>query len=513
MPLSLPPPADGAPTALLDVARAQAWLAAQPHNQSLRLLRALRAEIIGIDASSGEAQLRLDILDALRPAALQAAAAVEIRYAAHPLPLLRDEAAVFEAAWSLWWQLAIAYLRAVPLLPATEMVRPLHRATIALREALRCHYLAAIEAPPELLSLLYEILVTAESMRVQRMPIADPDLPHLGESTVAAEIAWALLLHAVDPYRLSGGQFAVANRAFSRWRDLVGFQAQPASAGETAVSLAKLVGTGPLVASAPAWMEVRMVRRKLRKRIEALQAGETPEALKLGRELSPAACAALLDDLRATLKAGRVMHDYLQADVPSLDLVGGFERLYMLLSGKPFGDSELSLKSGHDRHARIAVFGFDNVANRVDHAGGPRVEAETWATEDDWVLRAAPAGSQMISGTLMGIRSDKPSLVVLEGLRQTSDGWLAGHLRQLPVSMGCGLLRTAPLGAGASSRQPVFFLAADGSGLPPSLLVPTGIGMREGLTLALEDSPVEHLRLGELLERGGNYLRLAYMRC
>ena len=34
-------------------------------------------------------------------------------------------------------------------------------------------------------------------------------------------------------------------------------------------------------------------------RIEALQAGETPEALKLGRELSPAACAALLDDLRA----------------------------------------------------------------------------------------------------------------------------------------------------------------------------------------------------------------------
>lgn len=509
--LSAPDPV--ARTALRDVEQARVWLAAQPTTQAMRLLRALRAEIRGIDNAIDDPALRLQLLDVLRPALLQAEAGCEIRYAGRPLPLQTDEATAFELAWGGWWDFAQACLRPVLRLPPGEMLPYLHRAAIALREALRCHYLAACEAPASLPGLLHDILCTAEAMGLQRALYRDPELTHLGESSIAGEIAWAFLLLAIDPYRLTPAQLSVANRAFSRWRELVVFLAQPSGEDkEQIVPLAPLLGEASLPEDVPVWMEARAVRRKLKARIESLREGATPESLRLGRDLSPQACLQLLRDLSRTLRSPAApLTNAWQTEKAGVDLVFGFSRLYTLLTGKSLQASELSLLSGRGSHERIAVFGFDNVANRVDHAGDTRVPAELWAVEDDLILRAAPAGEQILGTTLVGLREEKPALLIMHGLRQTVDGWLAGHLRGLPDVVGSGLLRTPPIGAGGISRQPVFFLAASATE-GESLLLPSGIGMREGSPLALEESVIEHLRLGALLERGSNFLRFAYVR-
>ena len=515
--LSLPPPDTSLSTSLRDAEDARSWLAGQSSGQHLRLIRALLPEIRAIDACIASPTTRFEILDILRTAAIPAEESIEARYSHKPLPLMDEELSIFNSAWQLWQAIAIAYLRVAPLLPPPQLVQAMHRAAIALREALHCHYIARIEAESSLLPLLYELLVTAESLRMQRTLVLDPDLRYLGESSVAGDVTWAMLLHFADPYRLSPAQFAVTNRALSRWRDLANFQSQPDEDPKAkAIPLAKWIGEEHLSHDGPKWLEVKQVIRKLRKRIESLEAGETPEQLKLGRDLTGPACARLLRDLDRLLRPHAKSFGDILTET-SVDLVFGNTNLYALLTGKELGAVELSTNSNNISHERMALFGFDNAAQRIDNARTVEIPTEKWVTEEEWILRAAPAGAQVGTTTLIGIKpptDGTPRLAILCGLRQTGDGWLAANIRLLPTPAACGLQKTTAAGAARNTaRQPVFFLPADEKNeAPASICLPTGAGAREGSLMSFEESPVEHLRLTEMLERGSNFTRFAYAR-
>jgi len=517
--LSLPPPDPNLVSSLPDGEAARAWLATQSMSQPLRMLRALLHEIRAIDASVVEPHRRMEILAILHAAVIQAEEGAVVRYAHKPLPLLPDEFDAFENARRLWQSLAVAYLRAAPLLPPSQLLLALHRGAACLRESLYCHYLAAIEVATENLNLIYELLVTAESLGIQRLPVNDPEFGLRKDASIAGEVAWALLLNFCDPYRFTPAQLAVANRGFSRWCDLASFQAQPDedTHRSKALPLARWPGAEDVAEGGPKWLEVRPVIRKIRKRVEALQAGETPEQLRLGRDLSASACIKLMNilDLALRPKVQPVGDRFEQATV---DLVFSHTHLYQLLAGKPLEENELSSKSATISHDRVAVFGFDNAANRGDVVVNTQVPAEPWAVEEHWILRAAPAGNQVVSPLLVGIRpredEEAPVLAILFGLRQTSDGWLAARLRRLPMPAATGIysvpVATAMKGV---QRQAAFLLPADAKQeMPVSICLPTGSGVREGVFMSLGESPVEHLRVGEMLERGSNFIRFTYTR-
>ncbi len=515
--LSLPAPDASLVSTVHDAAEARAWLAAQPLAQPLRMARALLQEIRAVDTCAAVPIERMELLDALRGAVIQAESGITVRYANKPLPLLEEEQSAFDTARHLWHALAIAYLRAAPMLPPVQLVQAMHRGAVALREALYCHYVAGIEADATVLHLLYELLGTAESLHVQRIAVIDPDFRHLGESTIAGDVAWSLLLHFCDPYRLSPAQFNVANRAISRWCSFASFQAERDEDPKAkAIPLAKWLGEEIVSEGGPKWLEVRPVIRKIRKRIESLEAGETPEQLKLGRELTAPACIRLMRDLDRALRPDARPQGVLLKKA-TVDLVFGNENLYILIAGKPMVESQLTTQSSSISHERMALFGFDNMANRIDHVGAIRAPAESWAVEDNWILRAAPAGGQVIAPLLVGIRptgSEAPQLAVLFGVRQTNDGWLAANLRLLPAPAASGIpksgLATQMKGV---IRQPAFLLPAEHeSDTPASICLPTGSGMREGMLLELEESPVAHLRLREVIERGSNFTRFGYAR-
>ncbi|MGE5384511.1 MAG: hypothetical protein ACM3SV_01355 [Betaproteobacteria bacterium] len=515
--LTLPAPDANLVSTVHDADAARTWLAAQPLAQPLRMARALLQEIRAIDACATVPVERMELLDALRGAVIQAEAGIMVRYANKPLPLLEEEQSVFDTARQLWHVLAIAYLRAAPLLPPAQLVQAMHRGAVGLREALYCHYVAGIEADADILHLLYELLATAESLHVQRVAVLDPDFRHLGESTIAGDVAWSLLLHFCDPYRFSPAQFNVANRAISRWCSFASFQVEPDEDPRAkSIPLAKWLGEEIVSRGGPRWLEVRPVVRKIRKRIESLEAGETPEQLKLGRELTPSACIRLMRDLDRALRPDAKPPGALIGKA-TIDLVFGNDNLYALIAGKPMTENQLTTKSSSISHERMALFGFDNVANRIDHVGDLRAPAETWAVEDNWILRAAPAGGQVVTPLLVGIRpsgGEPPQLAVLFGLRQTSDGWLAANLRLLPGPVDSGIQKSG-IAAQVKGvvRQPAFLLPAEQEGdTPASICLPTGSGMREGLLLELEESPVAHLRLREVIERGSNFTRFGYAR-
>ncbi len=516
--LSLPPTDSSLASTLRDVDAARTWLATQSLAQPLKMIRALLQEIHAVDASVDDPAVRMDILSVLHAAVLQAQEGVAVRYAHKPLPLLNDELTAFEQSRELWMVLAVAYLRAAPLLPPSQMLLALYRGAVSLRESLYCHYLAGIEIGTGTPKLMMELLAAAESLNVQRVPVNDSDYGVRKDACIAGEIAWAILLGFCDPYHFTPAQLTVTNRALSRWCDLASFQAQPDEdqRHSKAIPLERWAGLDILIDGGPKWLDVRPVIRKIRKRVESLEAGETPEQLRLGRELSPVACMRLMNELDQVLRP-KVKASGDRLSGATIDLVFSHEHLYTLLSGKSLEARELSSKSTTISHERLGVFGFDNAAARTDIVTDLRAPAESWAIEEHWVLRAAPAGNQVISPLLVGIRPQKeggtPQLAVLFGLRQTGDGWLAAQLRILPAPAACGILNANLPAAmkGTSKPQPAFLIPGD-SDYPVSICLPTGLGSREGSLMSLSDSPVEHLRLGEVIERGSNFVRFTYAR-
>lgn len=503
--LPLPDPRPALTPAFQDLAGAERWLAAQPVAQPQAMLSILTGQIEAIDAAGMPPAQGIRLLEHLGCAAIPAQAALEARYMRKALPLLGDDQQIFNMAQRLWTQLAIAYLRQALHGSASEKALPLHRAANAIRQAQFCHYQASHEAPLLLDQLLFAVLQHGEAAGVLREPLTDPCYPHLGPSNIAGLLAWALLLRLSDPYHFSGAQLAVANRALSRWRELCAFQHAPDDDPKArAVSLAKLLG-GALPAGIPGWLNVRPVSRKIRSRIESLHAGESPESLKLGRELSAAACIRLLTDIDQHLR--ETPPAPLSPEHP-IELAFGAEHAYALFAGEELNPKGgITHRSNAIAHQRMAVFGFDNVAQLATAVQKIEVPGETWQSEDGQVTRGAKDGPRLQAPCLVATRvGTEARLGVLSRLVSRHDGRLSARISWYTGRIeACTLKRPPPI----PPNQPrhAAFLIRDGDIL--SLLVPIHAGTRLEIGLELEGGAVRHLVPREVIERGTDFVRYA----
>lgn len=507
--LTLPEPRKNIALAFQDLASARDWLAKQPQAQAMHMLAALRTQIEAIDGASLAPALAIDLLNLMRRAAVPAQTAVEPRYFRKALPLPEEDQRSFDAAQQLWTRLGIAYLRLTPHFPPAEKGLPLNRAACAFRMAQYCHFQAARQCPEVLDQLLFGVLAQAASNNLLREPLADPDFKHLGDANIAGHLAWAFMLRLIDPYRLTATQLIVANRAISRWRELTSFLLAPDSDPKAKnVDLANLFG-GPLPTGVPCWLEVRSVIRKIRQRIESLNAGESPEALKLGRELSAAACSRLLKELEASLRS---QQRETSTEIGEVEIAFGGEHAYAIFKGdylNPVGNLDAS--SASLAHQRMALFGFDRLSQMPTAVKKLNVPAETWTMVDGMAVRAADQeGMRRLSPCLIASSADgKPRLGVLFGLQMTAANALTAGLHWYEEAVEAGSLKRQTAHEQRAPRIPVFLLRNDEE---ISLIVPASAAVRLGAGLALDDVSLEHLVPTEVLERGVDYVRYACRR-
>lgn len=502
-PLALPAPLPAGTPPFRDAAGAYAWLARQPQLQPLQMQAALAAASAAVDAADLPLAGKLEILDVLRRAAISVQSALEARYARKPLPPAPADAEVFAAAQSLWRALALAYLRPAMQLPPAAALVFLHRGAVALRLEQYSHFLATVEVPAGLLQLLCGVLAVAEALGVQQAPLVDPLCPHQGESHIAGQVAWALLLQLSDPYRLSLAQLAVANRALGRWRELAAFRAAPEAdpKGRT-VPLAVILGRAEDLPAGSRWLDVRPVVRKIGKRIAALEAGESPESLNLGRDLPADACVRLL----------RLLEEALRPTQPPVagavggKLVFGPENAYLLFTGRPLQPTAMDAMSRSLRHQRMAVFGFDTLPGHTAGTAHPEVPGEVWQAAGGRIARPREAGASHLAPCLVAMAGQDrtaPRLGVLAGLRLDPD-CLQGVLQWYSPPVEASWFQMP--GHARKPRLPLFLLdGADGL----SVVLPAGLALRSGEELALEDPAVARLLLGELRERGSDFVRYA----
>jgi hypothetical protein len=504
--LVLPDPRKNIEAAFQDIPTAKSWLARQALAQPLQTLAAICLQVEAVDGGKLPAPLAVELLDLLRAAAVPLQENIENRFTRKPLPLSEEERRIFELAVRVWLRLAIAYLRQLDTLPAGARSQPLNRAASALHLATYSHFLAAYACPLSLERLLFGVLAAASDAGLLNQPLTDRAFPHLGESTVGGHLAWALLLRLIDPYRLTATQLAVANRALSRWRELTSFRSEPERdpRGHD-IALASLC-SGRLPEGSPHWLGVRSVARKIDQRLAALKAGESPESLKLGRELSATACIRLLEELRFSLDE----HEREPAgDNGEITLIFGGEPAYALLHGDYLNRPDsLDSKSASLAHQRMALFGFDRVESLATAVKRIDIPGETWSIIDGMLIRAAgQLTSRHQSPCLVAAQIDgKARLGVLFGLQVTAGDVLTGGLHWFPESVEPGWLkRTDPLESGAP-RTPVFLIREDDE---LSLILPANVGARLGVGIAVDGTSVTHLQPREVLERGVDFVRYA----
>lgn len=503
--LTLPLAGQNKVPAFADPQAARHWLASQPQAQAMHMLAALREQIEAIDAAAWPPGQRLELLNLLRAAALPALDAIEPRFLRKALPLADADRQAFEASQGLWQQLGIAYLRLASEMPAGEQCLPLQRAANALRCAGFCYFQAACDYPPLLDRLLFGVLSQATAAGVLTQPLADPDFPHYGEANIAGHVAWAFLLRLIDPYRLSAAQLAVANRALSRWRELAEFQTMPSDDPKAhSVDLAPLFDEPKLPPGVPRWLEIRKVEKKMLQRIKALQDGETPEALKLGRELSTAACIRLLKQLDEALEAQyRPESD----EAGSIELAFGGDNAYAIFRDEALNPARSKGSSSSAiAHQRMEIFGFDRLSQLPSAVKKLNVPSENWILDQGRALRLPGSdGERRQSPCLIASKhGSKPRLGIMFGLRTGNDGSLTAELFWFEERIEVGLFARRATEARDALRTAAFLLH-DGPRL--SLLAPASAAIRLDAPLALEGVSVSTVVPTQVLERGVDFVR------
>ncbi|MDR2187308.1 MAG: hypothetical protein LBE62_04545 [Azonexus sp.] len=503
--LKLPDPRKNISAAFVDLASARNWLAQQPHADPQQTLAALALQVEAIDGSALDPAPALELLGFMRKAAIPLLGRIEPGFSRQALPLAGGEYRAFELVSRFWQRLGVAYLRRLWQAGERRSL-VLNRAAGALRLAVYSHFLAAYECSPELDHLLCGALLLAARDGLLKKPLPDVDFPRLGEFTVSGQLAWTFLLRQIDPYRLTVEELTVTNRAFGRWRELAEFRRTPQTTPEALnLDLQALFG-GVLPAEAPRWLSIGPVDLKLGKRLDALEAGSTPDQLKLGRELTAPACRSLLAEIRLSLGAPeRQQTD----DIDRIDLSFGGDDAYAVLRSEYLnaaGDSDL--RSAALAQHRMALFGFDRAESAGAAVSGIAVDGEAWQQQDGMARRLpASGGKQHQAPCLVAARIDgQPYLGVLFGLRVTADGALSGGLYWYDGEIEAGSLRRAESLAFSERRTPAFLIREDAA---LSLVLPATAGIRPGVALTLDGISLERLRPGEILERGADFIRYA----
>lgn len=505
----LPEPRSDLKLAFHDLPSAKTWLAAQPRAQPTHILNAIGEQINAIEASTLAPGLAVELLNLLRSAAVPGQDSIEARFIRKALPMAAEDERAFELAQKLWLSLGVAYLRQAPHFPPDGKCLPLLRAACAFRMAQYCYFQAARQCPQLIDHLLFAVLSQAESSGVLRQALPDPDFRHLGESNIGGHLAWAFMLRLSNPYRLSAAQLVVANRAISRWRELTVFQLTPDDDPKAhSVDLAPIFG-GPLPDGVPRWMEVRKVERKIEQRIVALQAGETPESLKLGRELSGSACIRLLRDIESSLESTIKTPS---TEIGEIELAFGAENAFSILSGESLNPGA-SLETGGATlaHQRVAMFGFDRASTLPTTVKKLNVPSEKWSLVDGKVIRAqdVDGGRRLAPCLVAAVRAETPCLGVLYALQTLASGALSAELTWFPEPVEAGRLVRSRAQERTQALTPAFLMH---DGEQYSLLVPANAAVRLNIGLSFQSTtgtPLSHLLPTEVLERGIDFVRYA----
>ena len=402
---NLPPPE------FADAAGAQAWIAQQKRSPG-RYFDAAIDQLERLQSMPDAGFNRAQILEVLRRDTLMALAANRQRFAWHPRPLASSATAALNSNLRLWSAMITGYMQCAESLAETPGTDPAwvavaaHRATMGIRLAVEDHFFAGVEPPAMLWQWGLAIAQMTQAFGIADHAIADPCMPDIGQSTSLHQYVLLALAACCDPFGMNAAEHGLLQRLLIRWRDLPKLAtAKSGDEKERWINLRSLEQPAKEALKDPAWLEVSMVRSKLKKRLEALQAGETPESLHLGKDLTAPQWIASLDRIRRKLREAYDPPAAHSAQVTgeSVFVTATVEDGFGLVSGYRY-NANPKAGAAADRvlHDRMAIFGRNSIISDVTSDRPKLGEEWIFGFEDDIGLRISANTDTVRLGVQIG---------------------------------------------------------------------------------------------------------------
>ncbi len=339
MPAAEAPAEDNVPPlAFADADGAKRWAKSLLVTGVSPLYEAIYGQLRALSAASFAPRERATIAEVLRDQVAHLHTELARRFAGKPQPAADRELEAADQAIALWhalWEQYSACLK--PLLEGDAELQGvkaklLQRGLYVGKQVLLVHGLARRAAPAALWQELHAYYRLTEILDCAVTAVSDELAPHAVGISCYSTYCHALLLGLADPWAMSIRQIELTDRWLSQWARKVFPYAQQRETEGPVMLLDLDGGAGATLAAAAPRHPPRSMRfgypgklaTSVRGRLKRLAAGASPAELQLGHDTSAEGCTALLAHLDA--------HWY---QLPRRNVDGGRTWLELVTGGVP----------------------------------------------------------------------------------------------------------------------------------------------------------------------------------
>ncbi|MCC7327583.1 MAG: hypothetical protein IT521_12350 [Burkholderiales bacterium] len=491
------------------------------------LYEAVRGQLRALSAADFSPRERATIAEVMREQVVHLHTELARRYAGKPQPASEREVDAAEQAIALWqglWEQYSACLK--PLLEGDVELQGvkaklLQRGLYVGKQLIIVYGLARRIPPPTLWQELHAYYRLAELLDCAVTAVSDDLQPHAVGISCYSTYCHALLLGLADPCALSVRQIELTDRWLGQWaRKIFPYSQQRETEGPVMLmDLDSSIGAW-LAGTAPAQPVPSMrfgypgkLATSIRGRLKRLSSGASPAELQLGHDTSVEGSGALLRHLDAHWYQMPRRDE--QAARTELALsVGGVQAAYFRVGGRTFDRQDplgrLTFQGAQHLQTLGALTDYDRYKEEAER----NWPWEQWQGEYAWryakLLRRDASSYRWFLGQLVVVRDD-------ERIRMgyvTRVAFGAPNELALSLALWPGQPRSIPvrptsIAFAEELPLPAIMLSAAEDDLV-TLIVPPRTFNPSRVLRSMDTGPERTFRLTKLLQRGGDFERVAF---
>lgn len=542
MKLDLPPTGTGQPPAFADAGQCAAWLKTLPLSSPLQTQAQLLRQLQLLDRYTLDAELRLALLETLRETVYFAQTECAKKFSGRPLPLAPPEQAAFDSAQGLWLALLAGYTRCIdaclgadtPLRLQAGMI--CQRALATLADAHADMVRAGLRPPPTLWRQAHLLYVCAEALG-RAATACDDALRGSRPQTPGTAYTELMLTQAAGLQELALRQQQWVMRWARRWADKVTIHDLPPALDTPALPLCvdldgeAPAGFQPQSGKGARWLDTTELRKSLKKRLTLLTregAAADPVRLGLGDDCPQPACGEVLRRTYPRWVKGGVLRRHERHPLSgACRCVVGVDAIHYYVSDRQPFKPPGNVTAEELRRQREELATFDRIAERFDdeYSRNHGYQFENWEIVEDWgmldqssgglriVRPLEQAGGRLGSGQLIAVQPAGAAGLLLGAVRwaQVGGDSLSAGIKLFPGRPVAIVLRGTGVMAAKEQFYPGFLIPpTDALEMPASIVLPPGAFKPNRIMEVWHLGVSRRIRLGEVLDRGGDFERAAF---
>jgi hypothetical protein len=491
------------------------------------LYEAVRGQLRALSAADFAPRERATIAEVMREQVAHLHTELARRYAGKPQPAAERETDAAEQALSLWhglWEQYSACLK--PLLEGDVdlqgvKAKLLQRGLYVGKQLVIVYGLARRAPPPTLWQELHAYYRLAEILDCAVTAVSDDLQPHAVGLSCYSTYCHAVLLALADPCALSVRQIELVDRWLAQWgRKIFPYSQQRETEGPVILmDLDSGVG-GWLANAAPAHPPASMrygypgkLATSVRGRMKRLASGATPAELQLGHDTSVEGSGALLAHLDA--RWYQIPDRDQDAQHESIAITaGGVQAAYFRVGGRTFDRQDPLGRLTFQGAQHLQTLGALTDYDRYKEDAERNWPWEQWQGEYAWagakLLRRDPTQYRWFLDQLVVVRDDERTrLGYVNRIAVAPPNEVAMSLSMWPGQPRSIAIRPTSIAFAEELPLPALLLSATDHE-PASLVVPPRTFNAGRVMRSMDNGPERKFRLTKLLQRGGDFERVAF---